>query len=88
MKLIVKFNLALSVVFLLGLAGAGYVSHNVLQDNARDEILQNARIMMQGSLAARDIPRARSRHCCRTSSSTSFCPSRSPAMRQQSISMS
>ncbi|MBX3679368.1 c-type heme family protein [Cognatazoarcus halotolerans] len=53
MKLIVKFNLALSVVFLLGLAGAGYVSHNVLQDNARDEILQNARIMMQGSLAAR-----------------------------------
>ncbi|PKO57781.1 MAG: signal protein, partial [Betaproteobacteria bacterium HGW-Betaproteobacteria-19] len=53
MKLIVKFNLALILVFLVGLGGAGYVSHEVLQRNARDEILQNARIMMQGSLAAR-----------------------------------
>lgn len=53
MKLIVKFNLALLVVILVGLGGAGYVSHEVLQRNARDEILQNARIMMQGSLAAR-----------------------------------
>lgn len=53
MKLIVKFNLVLSLVFLVGLGGAAYVSHEVLQRNARDEILQNARIMMQGSLAAR-----------------------------------
>ncbi|ANQ87069.1 DUF3365 domain-containing protein [Azoarcus olearius] len=53
MKLIVKFNLALSVVILIGLAAAGYVSHELLQRNAREEILQNARIMMQGSLAAR-----------------------------------
>lgn len=53
MKLLIKFNLALSVVFLLGLALAGYVSHEVLQRNAREEILQNARIMMQGALAVR-----------------------------------
>ncbi|QDF99481.1 signal protein [Azoarcus sp. DD4] len=53
MKLIVKFNLALSLVILIGLAAAGYVSHELLQRNAREEILQNARIMMQGSLAAR-----------------------------------
>lgn len=53
MKLIVKFNLALSLVFLIGLGAAGYVSHELLQRNAREEILQNARIMMQGSLAAR-----------------------------------
>ncbi len=53
MKLIIKFNLALSIVFVLGLAIAGYVSHEVLQRNAREEILQNARIMMQGALAVR-----------------------------------
>jgi HAMP domain-containing protein len=52
-KLIIKFNLALSIVFVLGLAIAGYVSHEVLQRNAREEILQNARIMMQGALAVR-----------------------------------
>lgn len=53
MKLIVKFNLVLVLVFLLGLGGAGVVSHELLQRNARDEILQHARIMMQGALAAR-----------------------------------
>lgn len=53
MKLIVKFNLALSILFLLGLGVSGYVSYNILQRNAREEILQNARIMMQGALAIR-----------------------------------
>ncbi|MFT3734565.1 MAG: DUF3365 domain-containing protein [Rhodocyclaceae bacterium] len=53
MKLIIKFNLILSLVFLAGLGVAGYISHELLQRNAREEILQNARIMMQGALAVR-----------------------------------
>ncbi|GAA5162716.1 c-type heme family protein [Viridibacterium curvum] len=53
MKLIVKFNLILILVFLAGLGVAGYISHELLQRNAREEILQNARIMMQGALAVR-----------------------------------
>jgi protein-histidine pros-kinase len=53
MKLIWKFNLALLVLFASGFALSGYVSYRVLQANARDEILQNARVMMEAALSAR-----------------------------------
>ena len=53
MKLIWKFNIALLVLFANGFAISGYVSYRVLQANARDEILQNARVMMESALSAR-----------------------------------
>jgi protein-histidine pros-kinase len=53
MKLIWKFNLVLLGIFLLGFAIAGYVSYGVLQANAREEIVQNARLMMEAALASR-----------------------------------
>ncbi|WP_137937476.1 DUF3365 domain-containing protein [Chitinivorax sp. B] len=53
MKLIVKFNLMFIGMFLLGLSVAGSISYSLLQKNAREEILQNARIMMQSTLATR-----------------------------------
>ncbi len=53
MKLMFKFNLVFVLVFLLGLAAAGYVSHDLLQKNAREEILQNARLLMEASLSTR-----------------------------------
>ncbi|MEZ4650022.1 MAG: DUF3365 domain-containing protein [Candidatus Eisenbacteria bacterium] len=53
MKLIVKFNLVFVMVFLLGLVAAGYVSRNLLQENAREEIAQNARLVMEAALATR-----------------------------------
>ena len=48
-----KFNLVLIAVFLLGFAVAGWTSHELLQRNARDEILRNARLIMDTSLAIR-----------------------------------
>jgi protein-histidine pros-kinase len=48
-----KFNLVLIAVFLLGFAIAGWTSHELLERNARDEILRNARLMMDTSLAIR-----------------------------------
>ena len=53
MKLILKFNLVFLAIFLIGLGAAGYVSNRLLQDNAREEILQNARLVMEAALAAR-----------------------------------
>jgi len=53
MKLIWKFNLVLLGLFLLGFAIAGYVSYGVVQANAREEIVQNARLMMEAALASR-----------------------------------
>ena len=54
MKLIWKFNLVLLGIFLLGFAIAGYISYRALQQNAREEILQNARLMMESALSSRN----------------------------------
>jgi HAMP domain-containing protein len=48
-----KFNLVLIAVFLLGFVVAGWTSHELLQRNARDEILRNGRLIMDASLAIR-----------------------------------
>ena len=54
MKLIWKFNLVLIGIFVVGFAVAAYVSNSVLQSSAREEILQNARLMMEAALTSRD----------------------------------
>ncbi len=53
MSLIVKFNLILILVFAVALLPAAYLSDQLLQANARTQIIQNARIMMQTALATR-----------------------------------
>lgn len=52
-KLVVKFNLVFVGIFAAGLVVAGLASHALLQANARDEVVQNARIMMESALATR-----------------------------------
>jgi HAMP domain-containing protein len=53
MTLKVKFNLVLLVAFSLGLTGIAIVARSMLQDNAREEILHTAGIMMEGASAIR-----------------------------------
>lgn len=53
MGLRLKFNLVLSVVFLLGLAVTGYESYELLHKNAREEVLRNAGVMMESALSMR-----------------------------------
>ena len=53
MSLFVKFNLILILVFAIALVPAAYLSNRLLQTNARTQIVQNARIMMQTALATR-----------------------------------
>jgi len=54
MKLMLKFNAVLLAIFLFGFALAWYVSNSVLQANAREEILENARVMMESALSSRN----------------------------------
>ncbi len=54
MRLLAKFNLIFTLVFGAGLAGAGYVSYWFLQRNAREEVIQQARMMMEAMHSARD----------------------------------
>jgi HAMP domain-containing protein len=53
MKLLVKINLVMLIVFLAGLAAAYTVADRLLQQNARAEIQDAARIMMESALAVR-----------------------------------
>ena len=53
MKLLLKFNLGFILVFALGVTATGYVSWNLLQRNAREEIAQSARLLMDTAIATR-----------------------------------
>ena len=53
MKLLVKFNLLFLLVMLLGLGISGLITRNLLQDNAKDEVLNNARLLMEKAQAVR-----------------------------------
>ncbi len=49
-----KFNLGFLLVSLPALGLTGYFIHSVLQSNAREEVLQSARIMMESAIAVRE----------------------------------
>jgi hypothetical protein len=61
MGLRVKFNLVLLLVFLLGFGATGYVSHDLLHRNAREEVLRSAGMMMEAALSMRGYTLAKIR---------------------------
>ena len=83
MKLLLKFNLVFVVVFLCGFAATGYLSYQVLQKNAREEIVQNARIMMEAALAVRDYTNTQIKPLLSTQMRYEFLPQSVPAYAAQ-----
>src|SRR3569832_2983633 len=53
MGLRLKFNLVLAGVFIAGFCAAGFVSRELLLENARDEVVRDARLMMEAAGAVR-----------------------------------
>ncbi|OYU73434.1 MAG: signal protein, partial [Burkholderiales bacterium PBB5] len=53
MKLLVKFNLIFIAVVALGIAISGWIARDLLQANAREEVLNNARLLMESAQAVR-----------------------------------
>jgi len=53
MGLRTKFNLSLIVVAGIGIAASSFISHKMLQDNAREEVLHTAGIIMESAKANR-----------------------------------
>lgn len=51
-SLVAKFNLVFLIVSVIGFGAASVVTNNLLVSNAREETLQNARLLMQASSAA------------------------------------
>lgn len=79
MKLRQKFNRGLVATFALGLGGAGYYSHELLQRNAEEEVLQNARIMMVAASSIRDYTAGEIRPLLKEKMETEFHPQSVPA---------
>jgi protein-histidine pros-kinase len=79
MKLIWKFNLVLLGIFILGFLIAGYVSYRALQANAREEILQNARLMMESALSSRNYTITQVKPLLDTQMKYQFLPQTVPA---------
>jgi protein-histidine pros-kinase len=79
MRLIVKFNIVLLLVFAIGFAVVGYFSNRLLQRNAKQEILENARIMMEAALAVRAYTNTQIKPLLETQLKYSFLPQSVPA---------
>ena len=74
MKLMWKFNAALAAVFVIGLLVTGLVSYGVLQANAREEILDNARVMMESASSARSYTNTQIKPLLETQLRYAFLP--------------
>jgi protein-histidine pros-kinase len=54
MKLLVKFNLVLALLFAVGIAVTALISRDLLQRNARTETFASAKLLIDSALAVRD----------------------------------
>lgn len=79
MRLLLKFNLVFILVFALGLAATGYVSWRLLERNARDEIAQNARLLMDAALSTRSYTASQVGPLLQTQMKYTFLPQSLPA---------
>jgi HAMP domain-containing protein len=79
MKLMWKFNLVLLAVFIVGFIATGLISYSVLQANAREEILDNARVMMESVLSSRSYTNTQVKPLLETQLKYSFLPQSVPA---------
>jgi len=78
-KLILKFNLVFLLVFLVGLAAAGFASRELLLRNAREEIVLNARLVMEAALATRAYTSSQVAPLLKTQLKYHFLPQSVPA---------
>ena len=79
MKLLLKFNLVFLLIFAIGLAATGRISWTLLERNARDEIAENARLLMDTALAARGYTSTQVGPLLETQMKYSFLPQSVPA---------
>ncbi len=79
MGLRVKFNMILISVAILGMALSGYVSQRILHQNAREEVLQMAGLIMESALAVRGYTIEEIRPLLITDIANTFVPQMVPA---------
>ena len=83
MGLRTKFNLTLLVICLGGLALTGAVSYQLVQQNAREEVIRNAQIMRESAQAIRDYTAQEIRPLLASQSNNQFLPHTVPSFAAQ-----
>lgn len=79
MKLILKFNLAFLLVFLIGLGVSGYVARDLLQNNAAHEVLDTAGLMIEKAEAVRNYTAQQVAPLLQTQMKYTFLPQSVPS---------
>ena len=79
MKLLLKFNLAFLLVFVLALGAAGVMTRQLLLRNAQQEVLQHARFMLEKALAVRSYTSTQVAPLLETQMKYGFLPQSVPA---------
>ena len=79
MKLSAKFNLVLILVLAIGFAVTGWITHRVLLDHARNEVIERAGMMMEGAGAIRSYTVQEIRPLLTEQMKHSFLPQSVPA---------
>ena len=83
MGLRAKFNLAVFAAFLVGFALAGFLLQRLFVENARDAVVQNARIMMQAADAIRRFTDTQVAPLAAAQNSVKFNPASVPSFVAQ-----
>jgi HAMP domain-containing protein len=79
MKLLIKVNVALVLALGAGLAATGYLTNQVLQENAKREVFSHASLMMEAALAARSYTSAEIKPLLAARLDTEFLPQSVPS---------
>ena len=79
MKLLVKFNLIYVLVMVIGVGVCSLISRNLLRDNARAEVLDNARQLMDKANAVRTYTSTQITKLLAAQMKTEFLPQSVPA---------
>jgi len=79
MKLLLKFNLVFVLIFLLGLVATGAMTRRMLERNAQQETLQQARLLLEKALAVRSYTSTQVAPLLETQMKYAFLPQSVPA---------
>jgi protein-histidine pros-kinase len=79
MKLLFKFNLIFVLVMALGVGVSGAISQKLLQAQAREEVLDGARLMMEQALAVRAYTSSQISSLLQEQMKTTFLPQSVPS---------
>ncbi len=79
MKLLIKFNLIYILVMALGVGVSGYISRDLLQRNAQEEVINSARQLMENALAVRNYTATQITKLLETQMKYEFLPQSVPS---------